>query len=669
MHRNWANCGKMHKFAENIRQINLFTLYNITNRMKKLFTLLTVATMSLIANAYPVTITVDDPSHIDHLEYNNKTYTFESNVLELEANVDGNATLYLVDPWVMDPESSYTNKYIDGDAYDFSFGSDYESSTTLYLYPSSGYEWGKYNVKTLNIEEKRTETCTINVHGDPSNVSLLLSSTYSKPKLVEGENVLKFMEAESEFRIDSEDSYKKLYKVEVNGEVVNEPSHCWVIKVKNGYKIDIYTDFPDEEVTISLTFAGDASLDDVKSCMINEEPVADFSQPFTAKMGEQVYVQYYCIMKEITSFEVNGKEAELDYTFGYYCILTEDMNFKIDMKNKPVWKASVTIDDPKRIKYSVGGGKVVYPDETTFTVEVPANTYFPIGFECRNASCNILTVDLDGNPQSVSYGASYVYLEKDNQNIVITTEDVIREESFAFYINSLKKADDSEKGLYGFYAYSPDYVYYQDLQELKDGYTELPFRASDCPFEFNVGGDAWNEGRYVFSYYNNVAWPLDYNETSIWKFTPEDKDVFKMYIVDEAGVAPEVSSVKFTVVAPEAVVSTFVDIVKEVNVSNDLVIEDQLPGTMFEMTLARGYEVLVNDVRIEPDEEGVCRFTVDGDLNVNVRKDAGIEGVTITEADAEAPVYNLLGVKVSNGSTENLPAGIYVSKGAKIRVK
>ena len=636
--------------------------------MKKLFTLLTFVAVALIANAYPVTITVDDASHIDRLEYNHQVYKFTGNTLELEANVNEAAQLYFADPWAMDPSSHYQNMYPDADdPYDYKFGCDYQTVVDLYLYSNSGYEWSKYFVNTVNMADLRTNSFTVNVHGDPAKVSMQYSVSYYEPKLVEGENKLKFWSKEGDpLVIKSVDSNDALYQVWLNGDNIADSDYEWNFLLLNGDIIDIYTEWPDKDVTVTLTLNGDASVDDILSYKINNVD-ADPTAPVTAKMGQSYFIQFDCILKEITSVKVNGEPYDMGWNTTYSTRLASDFNFEITMKKKPCWTANVTVDNPSHIVYNVGGGKRVYPEEKNFTIEVPAETSYSIGIEPRDASCSIVSVELDGKKQSVSGGSCYVYLTKDNQTINITTKGIDRKETLIFYIDSPEKSRDKDKGLLGWWVLLNDYSYQQEIQEnVKAGYNEIPFNLADCPFEFGVS--CYAEGQWVYVYLNNEAWDLAPSEYS-WKFMPEDKDVLKMYIAEEANVGPERSSVKFSVADPEAVVSTLVDGVTEVAVGNDMVIADQLPGTLFEMTLARGYEVLVNDVRIEPDEDGVCSFEVNGDLNVNVRKDAGIEDVTVTEPNTDAPIYNLMGVKVSDGSTDNLPAGIYVSKGAKIRVK
>ncbi|MCF0214018.1 MAG: hypothetical protein HUK13_07775, partial [Muribaculaceae bacterium] len=47
---------------------------------------------------------------------------------------------------------------------------------------------------------------------------------------------------------------------------------------------------------------------------------------------------------------------------------------------------------------------------------------------------------------------------------------------------------------------------------------------------------------------------------------------------------------------------------------------------------------------------------------------SGIDTITADSA-ADSAVYTLMGVKVSNGAIDALPAGIYVQQGRKVYVK
>ena len=637
--------------------------------MKKFFTLLTVATMSLIANAYPVTITVDDASHIDRLEYDGQTYIFSSNTLELEADAKVAATLYFADSWALDPSSYYQYKFPEKeDLYNDKPSGNYQASVQLPLNLYAACEWGKYFINTVNIDELRTESFTVNVHGDPEKVFLMYSVTNYRPKLVEGKNELKFWWKEgTPLVITSAGMDYDLYQVWVNGENFVDSDFDWGLLLNDGDVIDIYTEWPDEDVSVTLSLKGDASYADIISYQINGVTPPDPTVPYPAKMGQTFYIRFNTTLKEITCLMINGEQWDMGMNGTYETRLTGDFNFEVTMEKVPCWTATVTVDNPSHIRYNVAGGRNYNPKENTFEIDYPMDSPSIVTFERRDNSCELVLVELDGKTQSTDPDKCYIYLTKDGLNINISTKEVDRNESLIFYFDSPEKSSDETKGLYGWWVLLNNSPYQQEIQDnVKAGYNEIAFSAGECPFEFGV--NSFNVEQWVYVYLNNEAWTLG-PEDKGWSFTPADNDVLKMYIADEAGVAPERSDVKFTVAEPGAVVSTLVDGVNEVSVSNDMVIADQLPGTLFEMALARGYEVLVNDVRIEPDEDGVCSFEVNGDLNVNVRKDAGIEDVTVTETITDAPIYNLMGVKVSDGSTDNLPTGIYVSKGAKIRVK
>ncbi|MCF0213700.1 MAG: hypothetical protein HUK13_07765, partial [Muribaculaceae bacterium] len=70
-------------------------------------------------------------------------------------------------------------------------------------------------------------------------------------------------------------------------------------------------------------------------------------------------------------------------------------------------------------------------------------------------------------------------------------------------------------------------------------------------------------------------------------------------------------------------------------------------------------------------EEGtVYYFDLVKDLKVEILKgESGISTIADDDNAADNAVYNILGVKVSNGSTDNLPAGLYIQKGQKFYVK
>ena len=637
--------------------------------MKKLFTLLTIATMALVANAYPVTITVDDASHVDYLEYNGQRYTFSGNVLEMEANAEADAYLHLAEPWGLDPSSRYWNKYPKSEkANEFEFSQDYKSVVRMYFYASSGYEWSKYQINTIDMDQFRTETCTVTLHGDPSAVFLAYSDTEFRPTLSTGDNTLKFMPKESPFEIKHTGDREALYQVKLNGEPVVNPDYRWYLNVKSGDVIYIDTEWPDEEVTVSVTLKGDAVVDDFYAFRINYENVENPLEPIKAKMGDYIDLELDNTYRKLVSSTLNGEKVDMGYNLEYKGRITGDMNFVFEMTNKDLWKVNTTVDVPTRIQYIVRNYKTMYPTEENFVIDYPANSSATINISTKSPNYKITSVKLDGVDQ-INYSGTYsVTPKKDGQELVITTEALDRNNSFIFYFDSPEKTHNATKGLNGWWMDCAQYAYAEEVKaSIKAGYNEVYFNEGDFPFKIGVNG--YTAGKYAFAYYNGDSWPLPAEQTEIyWPLYPQDKDVFKLFIADEEGQEPGMYDVRFTVDNPASVVSAVMDKVTEVEVANDLVLPYILQGTQFEIAVAEGVEVKVNDVSIEA-VEGVYCFSIVGPTNISISGDSGIDSVTVTEPDAAAPIYNLMGVRVSNGTTDTLPAGIYVQQGRKVYVK
>ena len=96
-------------------------------------------------------------------------------------------------------------------------------------------------------------------------------------------------------------------------------------------------------------------------------------------------------------------------------------------------------------------------------------------------------------------------------------------------------------------------------------------------------------------------------------------------------------------------------------------------GTEVAVEGADDLTVKVGETELEKNNDGKFVFTVaDPATTVTLAdKSSGVENVVMTsEADANAAVYNLMGVRVGTRAQLNtLPAGIYVLNGQKVIVK
>ena len=643
--------------------------------MKKLFTLFALAVVAMTAYAIPFKMTVDDASHVDYLEYDGTVYKFEDgNVLEFDATANATAVLYLVDPWALDPASTYSNKSVwsSDPYYNQSIYQDYKSAVNIYIYPESN-EWYEYNIKTVDMSALRKNSCEVYVHGDPSKARISYNATYVEPTLVEGKNVIKFMDNETPMTIGSTDYKQALYEVYLNNERVLNKDYSWYLEIKDGDVLDIFTEWPDKDVTVTLTFSGDATAKDFGTFQINYQDV-DASEPAVGKMGD--YFSVYCNTSyfNFVSMTVNDVVQEISPYYVYYSgRLSEDMVIDINMTAKPKWNATVTVDNYENIKYrfSNNSEEYFYPESNTFTVEFPENPSFSLDILARSGDSKIESVTANGEAVSENWrtpGVYSVWFYSDGYEVNVTTSTIERNEAFVCYFDSPEKTQDPDKQLYGWYLNSKVSSRNQELVDnMRAGYNAIAMGPVDLPFTFAVNGPL--EGAvdtYVFAYLNNVAWPLDLeNYETTWSLDLKNNDVFKVYIADEA---PETYQVSFSVSDPSVVEFAVVDLCHEFAVDNDTNLVDQLPGTEIGLEVVEGAVVKVNDVVEEPVEDNVYLLTVNSDMKVDITKESGIDSVTVAE-DTDAPVYNLMGVKVSNGSTDALPAGLYVKKGVKVLVK
>ena len=641
--------------------------------MKKIFTFLTLATFALVASATTCKFTADDGSHVDRIEYNGTTYKFEagSNTLEFEATVGAQATIYLASPWLLDPSSYYTYKNADGvESAPSGFWADYRESCQRYI--------GEYNqsydfyINTIDLEAQRTNSFTVNVHGDPSLVSVSLGQTYYTPTLVEGENTVKFADFESPIAVRCSDYTRSLYEVYLNDVKQEAEYGSWNVAVANGSVVDVYTDFPDKDVTVTISFLNDAAATDFTLFQINGEDIVYESEPLKAKMGQTLSLVVNLNEKNLNSFEVNGEEVELpSYYPSYSTTLMEDLNIVLDMSNKPLWKANVTVDNCANIMYTMTQTSFITPETNEFVIEFPEPAYgSQIVSFAATASGMITSMKLEGEEITVNPRTGYydVYFTADGQKLEITTSTIVRDEAFVFYFDSPEKAQDVDLGLYGWRLSCAFASRTQEFNEnITAGYNAIYMCEADYPFNFEVKGEIKGVvDTYVFAYYNNTEWPLDTeNYQTSWSFSPNDKDVFKVYIAEKA---PERYQVSFSLSDPTLVEYAVVDLCHEFAVDNTTPLVEQLPGTEIGLEVVEGAVVKVNDVVVDPVEDNVYLLTVYSDMKVDISKESGIDSVTVSE-DSDAPVYNLMGVKVSNGSTDALPAGLYIKKGVKVLVK
>ena len=647
--------------------------------MKKIFTLLSLALVGLAAQATTYVIQVDDASHVASFTKEGEELTFDADnkiTLEIPEGEYYSCVIKTTDPWVLSNES-YNETEAWGVNYLYTY---FRNNHEFYV---NGYsEDTKYYFVTVDNSEIRKNTATINIIGDPAKVSMSNYYSYEEVNITENPFTWHFMDEEGYIAIGSKDYSQNLYKVYHNDEEVIR-NYNFQMTLANGDKVDIYTEWPDEEVTVTFEFKGDAGTKSFSQATINGKEVTDFSKPVVAKMGQNINLYLAYTNYTTNSFTINGEAQSVSEWGGSYSgILEGDLSVVLDQTLKECYTANVTVNDCSLIKYMEAGLQNIKPTSNSFTVQVAKDqaAYNPIYFYPIDYTAQIDNCSVDDKPAEFQEydRAYYVELKEDTKEIVVNASLLDRQDMFAFYFNSPKKASYDSHDIYklnGFWM-SCQFAR-EDLwpDNIKAGYNFFDFGPMDGQFQFGLYGNEPDIDSNAYIYLNNEKQPSPYYSAP-FIFTPNNCDVVKVYITE--GVEPSTYTAEFAVEEEGAVLGAYMDMVNPITVADEADFT-ALQETGFTLLLADGYIVKLNGEQIDPMEEPVLARSEEGtvyyfnlvkDLSVEILKDeSGISTIAADDNAADPAVYNILGVKVSNGSTDNLPAGLYIQKGQKFYVK
>ena len=648
--------------------------------MKKIFTLLSLALVGLAAQATTYVIHVDDASHVASFTKDGEELTFDADnniTLDIPADSYNVCKITTADPWVLSTES-YNETESWGVNYLYTYFRNYHE-----FYVNGYSEDTKYFFVTVDNNEIRKNTATINIIGDPSKVSMSSYYSYEEVKLTENPFTWRFMDAEGSINIGSKDYSQNLYKVLQNGVEVERTWGSFPMTVADGDVVDIYTEWPDEDVTITIELKGDACNKSFSTFTVNSQAITDFSQPIVAKMGQNITIYLAYTNYTTNSFTINGEPQPVDQWGGSYSgILEGNLAIVLDQTLKECYTANVTVNDYTLIKYMEAGVQNIKPTSNTFTVQVAKDqaSYNPVYFYPVDYTSQIDNCTVDGAPAEYNeYDRNYlVELKEDTKEIVVSASHINRPDIFAFYFNSPKKASYTMSDIYKLQGFWMSCQFArEDLwpDNMKDGYNFFDFGEIDGEFQFGLYGNEPDIDSNAHVYYNNEKQASPYYSAP-FLFTPQDGDVLKVYITE--GVEPATYTAEFAVEDATAVLGAYTDMIKPIAVA-DKAEFSELQETGFTLLVADGNIVKLDGEQIDPmedpvetrSEEGnVYYFDLVKDLKVEIVKDeSGINTIAAEDNAANTAVYNVLGVKVSNGSTENLPAGLYIQKGQKFYVK
>lgn len=610
--------------------------------MKKSFilTVLLMVVALVPMQAFNVTVNVDDASKLTlYLGSSAQSLSNGDNVLDVKTG----------DRLYFSANTGFVLKQVNNGTSD-----EYISSLTSCIVnlDESKHDGAKWVVTTATLDEVRTAVCKVTVD-DASKVTLGTSGTYSKLKLENGVNNVKFVPGiESPLVVSAKDSNTSLYSVTKNGTSVSASYGSYRIDVVDGDEINIEANYPniDYAVKFNLSEKADGFITEV---LVNNVPVTNYlDDNFTVKAGSKVTIKGNTNDYKLESFKVNG--SDIDFYGSYEFMVTAASTVNIVAHKYGNMTAHVNIDDASHVTvykgYSYYGNKADVKTGLN-DVEIPESA--PILCIAANDGFRLVSVT-DGTTEYTDRdGFSEVNVKAvDGMNLTVTTAALVRDKKAVVYVE-----DADAPSMMRFMR--KDYT----QQKLATGYNTVEFYDGDNPFSTSVHGTT-----SLNVYKNDELVTPPYAGAQTYSLTLADNDVVKLFFTKtpaqvEATINVDGDAEKLSVTKDRIV-----------SVTNFASALSCLEGTEVAFSTADGYAIKaidMNGTAVTAETDGSYKVVVNSNstINVKVAVASGIGSVT-TSAQKGADVYTIAGVLVLKNATPSqinaLAKGLYIINGKTV---
>jgi len=616
--------------------------------MRKFYSIILTALLALVsmsANAINVILNVDDPSRVNvKVGYGGSPLTLTAGDNTITASEYDYVYITAKDNAFITKVTKSVAGQEDSDVY-------VSNMTESYFCVYSSDEGAKWTVTTANADEVRDGQCTITVD-DPTNVQVQRSGTYSNVELNAGDNTVKYITAsELPLMIGAKNYGTQLYQVKVNNEVKAPQGTMWSITPANGDKVEIFANFPDEEVNVKFNYSTEEAEGVITSVSVNDENVTNYNDAdFKVKLGKKVTINFNTTDYNLTSLKINGATQYPSNQIVF--IVTEATTVDIDAHKYGTVKANLNIDNPDNIivyrGYSYNNDIIKNLKAGDNEIEI-VETNAMIQIKAVSGSF-ITSVTQNGEPVSKDYSDAYNITITDGMEIVVKTGTIERNSKAMVYIDSRAAAS-----TYFNFERSDRYQV-----EIQTGYNEIKFYEGDNPF-----GCSWYGQSYSNVYLNNTIVNPLYEGSTTYNMTLADGDVVKIYL------ASNPSMLDATLTAAAGVDESKVNVTMDriTNVAAWSGKHSVLPGTEISIKPETGYDVTVKVDNVERSADADGAYVVNVMANTAIEISTASSGINDIEAakTASSDVYNLQGVRIArNADIKQLPAGIYIVNGKKI---
>lgn len=601
--------------------------------MKKFYSILAMLIASVFAfnvSAETISFEITNPEGCS-ISYKGEEQNISSG--KLTVTYDGSAyeqiTITQKDGW---KTSAYQ---MDGDyKYD-----KYFDSGVCDIYLSSYYDGAVVYVE--NKQLTYDSQIIVNVD-DASMVDFKFDDKGDYLNIVNGENTIKYNSAEN-FDLMIYDWNKSLYSVTADGQPVEWSASCyaWVVPLAGTQRVDIQVSAPAKECKVKIRFVNagtEGYLQEVTLKTSEYEwpgttiaPEVYLSENFTVQSNQYISLSHsYDNKYTFVSQSINGQP----YSYAQYQVkITDDTEivYNVELTKERTLTVNFT-GNPEGLRFSVSGSeKALSEGENVFTYlpssyGANANIDVKQGFEIKSITLNGNPVE---NPRSFSIS--------DNDVLALNVAEKVYTEFCSVYLN---KTD-------------LQYFNFQNKKgesyNLKEGYNVVGLSADEMPFA------VYSSTEVSFEYYLNdtKVEQVEYQ----YKFPATNGSAIKLFY----GATPEKVDVEFFGNCANSVVVKK-DIVANCNTAKTT---NCFAGTQFDIIPdGAPIEVEVNGVKV-PAVDGKHTFVANENSRVEIGAPGTVGVAGVEAASANAPVFNLQGVKVAN-SLESLPAGIYIVSGKKV---
>lgn len=616
--------------------------------MRKFYYLLATVVLSVIAltaNAFNVTINVDNPDRVKvSVNYTEQEVAAGDNVFNIEAYTS----------IAIEAKTGAMLKSIvrtsDG-------GEEYVSNmTSCSIYPGEDKAGETWTVTSVNESDVRTGSCRVKVD-DASKVRIQRSGTYSEVTLNDGWNDVYYIpETETQLMIASTDYTTPLYEVRQNGTKIESQYSTWYVTLQGGDEIEILANYPDVDVPVHFVYADEDSKDFITGVTVNEESVENYNaDDFTVKAGAKLQISGNTVEWGVDEFSINGTPAS--FYSPYTLTVTEETTISIKAHKYGSITAYLDIDEPANIRvykgYSYNNDLITGLVSGKNTIELPeTNTMISIVAE---SGCYITTVIDDNQMQYYpDYSNSYNVTMTDGMTLTIVSGAIARDQEAIVYID-----DRSAASQYFSFARSD-----RSEMEVTSGYNKVNFYSGDNPVMLS-----WYGAPYANVYQNDAIVNPQYEGSTTYQFQLTHGDILKIFLASN----PKTYEVAFDMQISAEHISVIRDLIQVVENWQEGF--KTLQGTQVEVKTddETGIKVTVNDEILTP-TEGSYTFIINENTTVKIEDENGNGiGNVATEGSTVKEVYNLQGVKVIENAAgnriSNLPSGLYIINGKKTLIR